>query len=103
MRTVDIIRKKRDGKKLSEEEIASIIKGAVTGDTPDYQLTAFLMAVYFRGMDLEETALFTKYMMESGTVIDLSEIEGPKIDKHSTGGVGDKISLVLAPLGIGRS
>ncbi len=98
MRTVDIIRKKRDGKKLSEEEIASIIKGAVTGDTPDYQLTAFLMAVYFRGMDLEETALFTKYMMESGTVIDLSEIEGPKIDKHSTGGVGDKISLVLAPL-----
>ncbi len=98
MRAVDIIRKKRDGKKLSDEEIAFMIRGAVSGNVPDYQLTAFLMAVFFRGMDMEETVSLTRYMMESGKIIDLSSIEGPKIDKHSTGGVGDKISLILAPL-----
>ncbi len=98
MRAVDIIRKKRDGKKLTDEEIAFMIRGAVSGNVPDYQLTAFLMAVFFRGMDMEETVSLTRYMMESGKIIDLSSIEGPKIDKHSTGGVGDKISLILAPL-----
>jgi pyrimidine-nucleoside phosphorylase len=98
MRAVDIIKKKRDGLKLSEGEIQFLIEGFIRGDIPDYQMTSFLMAVYFRGMDFEETTSLTKTMMASGRTLDLSSIPNPKIDKHSTGGVGDKISLILAPL-----
>lgn len=98
MRMVDIIKKKRDGNKLSPEEITFLIKGYTLGNIPDYQVAAFLMAVYFRGMDSEEMASLTREMMKSGEVLDLSYIKAPKVDKHSTGGVGDKISLPLAPL-----
>jgi pyrimidine-nucleoside phosphorylase len=98
MRAVDIIRKKRDGERLSKKEISFFIDNFVKGDIPDYQMTAFLMAVYFRSMDFEETTHLTDSMMRSGTVLDFSDIPVPKVDKHSTGGVGDKISLPLAPL-----
>jgi len=98
VRMVDIIKKKRDGNKLSPEEITFLIKGYTLGNIPDYQVAAFLMAVYFRGMDSEEMASLTQEMMKSGEVLDLSYIKAPKVDKHSTGGVGDKISLPLAPL-----
>ncbi len=98
MRAVDIIRKKRDGEKLLKEEISFFIDNFVKGDIPDYQMTAFLMAVYFRSMDFEETTALTDSMMRSGTILDFSDIPVPKVDKHSTGGVGDKISLPLAPL-----
>ena len=98
MRAVDIIRKKRDGQKLTPEEIKFFVDGFVKGTIPDYQMAAFLMAVYFRSMEFDEAVELTKVMMESGRTIDLSDIDKPKIDKHSTGGVGDKISLPLAPL-----
>ncbi len=98
MRAVDIIRKKRDGEKLSREEIRFFIEKFVDGEIPDYQMSAFLMAVFFRSMDFEETTALTDAMMHSGTVLDFSDIPVPKVDKHSTGGVGDKISLPLAPL-----
>ncbi len=98
MRMVDIIERKRDGYALSEEEIAFFINGVTDGSIPDYQISAFLMAVLFRGMDEKETAVLTDCMMHSGETIDLSAIEGIKVDKHSTGGVGDKTSLVLGPL-----
>ncbi len=93
-----LIQKKRDGENLSPEEIRTFIHGISTGEVADYQATAFLMAVYFQGMSLDETVALTQAMLESGDRYDLSSIPGPKADKHSTGGVGDKVSLILAPL-----
>ncbi len=98
MRAYDIIRKKRDGFELTREELSSLITGFTSGEIPDYQVSAFLMAVFLRGMTPRETSLLTETMLHSGTVLDLNGIEGPKIDKHSTGGVGDKTSIILAPL-----
>lgn len=98
MRAVDVIQRKRDGHALTADEIAFMVHGAVSGDVPDYQLTAWLMAVFLRGMTPEETAVLTECMRTSGEVFDLSAVPGIKVDKHSTGGVGDKVSLVLAPL-----
>ena len=95
---VDIIERKRDGATLSEEEIRFFVKGYVSGAIPDYQASAFTMAVFFKGMDKQETAILTDCMMHSGEIIDLSSIKGIKVDKHSTGGVGDKTSLVVGPL-----
>lgn len=89
---------KRDGKGLSEEEIRALIDGFVRGEVPDYQMTAFAMAVFFRGMTREETVALTLAMRDSGVVVDLSDVPGRKVDKHSTGGVGDKVSLCLAPM-----
>lgn len=93
-----IIAKKRDGHALSREEIGSFVRGATDGSWADYQLSALLMAIYLRGMTPAETALYTEAMMNSGVVADLSSVKQPKADKHSTGGVGDKISLHLAPM-----
>lgn len=98
MRAVDIIRRKRLGEELSREEIAFMISGFTNGSIPDYQISAFLMAVYFVGMTDRETVGLTEEMLHSGSIVDLSDIPGEKIDKHSTGGVGDKTSLVIAPL-----
>ena len=98
MRAVDIIEKKRSGFNLTEEEINFIINGYVKGDIPDYQISALLMAIFFQGMSNEESAYLTKAMLYSGDVIDLSKIKGIKVDKHSTGGVGDKTTLVLGPI-----
>ena len=95
---VDLIVKKRNGHELNKEELTSIIDGFISGEIPDYQISAFLMAIYFKGMNSLETAILTDLMMRSGDLIDLSAIEGIKVDKHSTGGVGDKTTLVLAPL-----
>lgn len=95
---LDILYKKKGGGKLTEKEIEFLIKGYSSGVIPDYQFSAFLMAVYFQGMDSTETSYLTKAMLFSGKVFDLSDIKKPKIDKHSTGGVGDKVSLILAPL-----
>lgn len=98
MRMVDIIQDKRNGKELSGEQIDFFIQGYTKGDIPDYQASALLMAVYFKGMTQKETAMFTQSMADSGEQLDLSPIKGVKIDKHSTGGVGDKISLIVAPM-----
>lgn len=95
---VELIKKKRDGFELGKKEYSYIINGFISGEIPDYQISAFLMAVYFKGMSNNETAILTDVMMRSGEFIDLSEIKGIKVDKHSTGGVGDKTTLVLAPL-----
>jgi pyrimidine-nucleoside phosphorylase len=94
----EIIRKKRDGISLTSDELKFIIDGYVNGSVPDYQVSSFFMATYFRGMSNEETSEFTRLMLHSGDIIDLSRIPGIKVDKHSTGGVGDKISLPLAPV-----
>lgn len=93
-----IIARKRDGHALTREEINAFVRGATDGSWADYQLSALLMAVYLRGMTAEETAHYTDAMMRSGTVADLSHVPGIKVDKHSTGGVGDKVSIPLAPL-----
>lgn len=98
MRMYDIIIKKRNGEALSDEEIAYFIKGYTDGTIPDYQVSALLMAIYFQGMTERETATLTMEMAHSGDMLDLSAIKGKKADKHSTGGVGDKTSLVLTPL-----
>lgn len=98
MRMYDIIAKKRDGGVLTDAEIAFFIDGCVSGEVPDYQLSALLMAIYFRGLTPHETAVLTDCMARSGACIDLSAIEGCKVDKHSTGGVGDKTTMVIAPI-----
>ncbi len=98
MRMYDLIMKKRNGKALTEEEIRYMIKDYVAGNIPDYQMSAFLMAVYFKGMTDEETAVMTDAVARSGDMVDLSGIQGIKADKHSTGGVGDKTTLIVAPI-----
>lgn len=98
MRMVDLIKKKRDGKTLTKEEIDFIVDGYTSEDITDYQMSAFLMSVYFQDMTDEEITWLTTAMSQSGDVIDLSDIEGIKVDKHSTGGVGDTTTIVLAPL-----
>ena len=98
MRMVDIIVKKSDGGILTDEEIRFFIKGYVDGTIPDYQASALCMAILFKGMDKREIATLTDAMEHSGETIDLSRIAGIKVDKHSTGGVGDKTSLALGPL-----
>ncbi|MCR5238313.1 MAG: hypothetical protein K6E34_14045, partial [Lachnospiraceae bacterium] len=98
MSFINIIEKKRDGKKLSREDIRDFITGYVAGEIPDYQVSALLMAIYLNGCDEEETFELTMAMAESGDILDLSSISGIKVDKHSTGGVGDKVTLIAAPV-----
>ncbi len=98
MRTVDLIHRKREGEELSAEEIQYLVDGYTRGDIPDYQIAAFLMAVYFSGMSDREVSALTESMTNSGSPVDLSSIPGTKVDKHSTGGVGDKTSLIAAPI-----
>ena len=98
MRTVDLILRKRDGGELAPEEVQFLVDGYTRGEIPDYQMSAFLMAVFFSSMTDREVSRLTECMMHSGEMMDLSEIPGMKVDKHSTGGVGDKTSLIVAPL-----
>jgi pyrimidine-nucleoside phosphorylase len=98
MRTVDLIHRKRDGEELAPEEIEFLIEGYTSGDIPDYQMSAFLMAVFFSGMTDREVSRLTECMLRSGDTVDLSSVPGVKVDKHSTGGVGDKTSFIVAPL-----
>lgn len=98
MRVADIIRRKQHGGELTRDEIADIISGLMKDTIPEYQISALLMAVYFAGMSEQETLALTEEMLRSGTVLDLSDIAGKKVDKHSTGGVGDKTSLIVTPL-----
>ncbi|MBQ2701682.1 MAG: thymidine phosphorylase, partial [Clostridia bacterium] len=98
MRMYDVIQKKRNGEALSREEIQWFIEGYVSGKIPDYQVAALCMAIYFQGMNLEETTALTFAVRDSGERLDFSDIEGLRVDKHSTGGVGDKTSLVVTPI-----
>ncbi|MFZ2539895.1 MAG: pyrimidine-nucleoside phosphorylase [Oscillospiraceae bacterium] len=98
MRMYDIILKKRDGHCLTDQEIDFVVKSYTKGDIPDYQIAALLMAIYFKGMDKRETATLTLSMAKSGDMFDLTSIKGIKVDKHSTGGVGDKTSLIIGPI-----
>ena len=98
MRTVDLIQRKRDGEELAPEEIEFLVEGYTSGDIPDYQMSSFLMAVFFSGMTDREVGRLTECMLRSGDTVDLSAIPGVKVDKHSTGGVGDKTSFIVAPL-----
>ena len=98
MRAQEVIQRKRDGRPVPPDALAELVAGYTSGAIPDYQMAAFCMAVFFRGMGEEELSALTRAMLESGQVLDLSAIPGPKVDKHSTGGVGDKVSLALAPL-----
>src|SRR3984893_16706533 len=98
MRPQDIIRKKRDGEHLSREEIDFFVSGVTHGEIADYQSSALLMAIYLNGMNAAEQQALTEAMLNSGSILDFSEIARPKADKHSTGGVGDKTSLIIAPL-----
>jgi len=98
MRAVDLIRKKRDSGELSREELDFLVSGYTKGEIPDYQMAAWLMAVWIRGMNRAEIAALTEVMLYSGEVLEHSEIPGKKVDKHSTGGIGDKTSLILAPI-----
>lgn len=98
MRAVDLIQKKRDGQELTANEIKWLVEGYVAGTVPDYQMSAFAMAVYFKGMTTREISDLTMNMVKTGQEFDLSAIDGIKVDKHSTGGVGDKVTLILAPL-----
>src|SRR5690606_39415591 len=95
---VDISRATRAGRTLSRDEIGTLVQGAADGSVPDYQLSAWLMAVCLRGLTSDETATLTQAMVDSGVRVDLSHVAGIKVDKHSTGGVGDKTSLVIAPM-----
>jgi pyrimidine-nucleoside phosphorylase len=98
MRTVDLIQRKRDGEELAPEEIEFLVGGYTSGDIPDYQMSSFLMAVFFKNMTDREVSRLTECMLQSGESVDLSSIPGVKVDKHSTGGVGDKTSFIVAPL-----
>src|SRR5579862_5164514 len=98
MRAVDLIRKKRDSGEHSREEIDFLISGYTRGDIPDYQMAAWLMAAWLQGLNRSELASLTEAMLYSGEVLNLARIPGRKVDKHSTGGVGDKTSLILAPI-----
>jgi pyrimidine-nucleoside phosphorylase/thymidine phosphorylase len=98
VRAVDLIESKRDGRRLEDQEIAWLVEGLTRGDVPEYQWAALLMAIVWRGMDARETAALTRCMADSGTKLDLAHLPGPKIDKHSSGGVGDGTSLIIAPV-----
>jgi len=98
MRAYELIHAKRDGGAIPAADLAALVEGFTSGEIPDYQMAAFCMAVFFRGMDDAEVGALTEAMLRSGDVLDLSDVPGPKVDKHSTGGVGDKVSLALAPL-----